>query len=160
MASKGLRKDREGFMSMTDDDIRAVEKGTTNYLYNDWPNFLIRVHTTFWEIYWYRQTGNPTGHTLSQRLELWKAARAAIKHRPLFGWGTGDVFIAVEYGLDTIDSQLENTRMKPHNQYLLYLVLFGLTIFCFFSLYFGIIHKPERESVAHLRSLFNGLPKK
>jgi len=208
MASKGLRKDREGLMSMTDADIRAVEKGTTNYLYNDWPNFLIRIHTTFWEIYWYRQTGNPTGHTLSQRLELWKAARAAIKHRPIFGWGTGDVFIAVEYGLDKIDSQLENTRMKPHNQYLLYLVLFGLTgsfviyaayfyfvrfsgayryfpfniflvvmmgamigndpldvqfgqtIFCFFSLYFGIIYQPEKGGDAGLESLFHGLFKR
>ncbi len=140
MASKGLRKDREGFAKMAPDDIRAVEQGIPNYRYVEWPRFVTRIHGSFWEVYWYRQTGNPTGHTLSQRLELWKASWLAFKSKPLIGWGTGDVFIAVDYGLTSLDSKLENYRMKPHNQYLVLLLNLGVVgTIAVFLLYFFFV---------------------
>ena len=126
MSSKGYPKDQEHLNLLSDEDIRAIEAGTPNYLYNQWPGLLIRLHQTIWEIYWYRQTGNPTGHSFAQRIELWRGSWEAFKEKPLFGWGTGDLFIAVEYGLEKIDSQMENYRMKPHNQYLLFLLTLGI----------------------------------
>lgn len=191
MASLGLRKDRQGFMKLEPEDIRAIEQGVPNHLYNAWPALAVRIHQTFWEMYWYRQTGNPTGQTFSQRLELWRASLEAVKKKPVFGWGTGDIYIAVEYGLDKMNSQLENRFFKPHNQYLLFLLTLGIfgsfvmygayllyvsmtgayrhfpfrifavimlvsmignnpidaqagqTFFTFFSLYFGLIYKPD-----------------
>lgn len=190
MASKGLKKDREGLMSLSREDIEAVERGIPNHLYTRWPTFITRIHGAFWEIYWYGQTGNPTGHTLSQRLELWKASYVAFREKPLLGWGTGDVYIAVDYGLHSIGSQMEDFHIKPHNQYLVFLLIVGLagsfliylfyflyvrmtrayqflpfniflaimavamlgnnpidvqtgqTIFCFFSLFFGMMYRP------------------
>lgn len=126
MSSKGYPKDKEHLNLLTDEDIRAIETGTPNYLYNQWTGLLVRIHQTIWEIYWYRQTGDPTGHTFTQRMELWRGSWEAFKQKPLLGWGTGDIFIAVGYGLEKIDSQMENHRMKPHNQYLLLLLTLGI----------------------------------
>lgn len=125
MASLGLRKDREGLETLSDADIHAIERGIPNYMYTRWPTSFVRIHQTVWEVYQYRKTGNPTGHTFSQRLELWKASFLAFREKPIWGWGTGDIFIAVDHGLTEINSQMENYRMKPHNQYLLFLLTLG-----------------------------------
>ncbi len=137
MASLGLRKDREGLDALSDADIRAVERGTPNYLYTQWPTSLVRIHQTVWEVFQYRKTGNPSGHTFTQRLELWRGSIAAFEKKPVFGWGTGDIFIAVDYGLNKINSKMENYHMKPHNQYLLFLLTLGIVgSVIIYSLYF------------------------
>ena len=129
LASRGLPKDREGLYALDEQEILAIEHGVANYLYTQWPNFLVRVHQTFWEIQQYERTGDPGGHSLTSRIELWKAAWQAFKQRPVLGWGTGDVLAAVQHGLRLNDSQLETDRLKthPHNQYLHLLVMLGLT---------------------------------
>jgi hypothetical protein len=91
-----------------------------NYLYLQWPGFQVRLHATIWEVYWYRATDNPTNFSFAQRIELWKGSWIAFKEKPIFGWGTGDIFIAVRYGLETMESKMENYHMKPHNQYLFF----------------------------------------
>ncbi len=126
MSSMGLRKDREALMTLTREDIKAVEKGVANYLYTQWPGLLSRVHQTVWELYWYKTYGDPTGHTFTQRLELWRGSWVAFMEKPWLGWGTGDIYIAVHFGLEAIDSPMENYHMKPHNQYLLFLLTLGL----------------------------------
>lgn len=139
LSSLGLRKDRDGLDALSDADIRAIERGTPNYLYTQWPTSIVRIHQTVWEVYQYRQTGNPSGHTFTQRLELWRGSIAAFKEKPVFGWGTGDIFIAVEYGLNKINSKMENYHMKPHNQYILFLLTLGFVgsviIYCLYILY-------------------------
>lgn len=127
LSSKGLRKDREGISALTAQDIEAIEHGIPNYLYTQWPNLLVRLHQSAWEFFEYNRTGNPSGHTFTQRLELWKGSVEAFKEQPLFGWGTGDIFIAMEYGLNTIESKLDNFQMKPHNQFLVLLLMVGIT---------------------------------
>ena len=128
LASRGLRKDREGVYALDDHEISAIEHGVPNHLYTRWPNILIRVHQTLWEIKEFERTGNPGGHSLTTRIELWKAAWAAFKQRPIFGWGTGDVIPAVQHGLQLTGSELDYSRLKthPHNQYLHLLVMLGL----------------------------------
>jgi hypothetical protein len=139
MASLGLRKDREGLDALSDADIQAIERGVPNYLYTQWPTSLIRLHQTIWELYQYRQTGNPSGHTFTQRIELWKGSFVAFTEKPILGWGTGDIFIAVDHGLNKINSKMDNYHMKPHNQYLLFLLTLGLIgsliIYLLYSLY-------------------------
>jgi len=126
LSSKGLRKDAESLEKLTQEEISAIERGIANYLYTVWPGFVVRIHQSVWEVYWYRAKGDPTGHTFTQRIELWRASWVAFKENPVFGWGTGDIFIAVDYGLHAIDSKMENFRMKPHNQYLLFLLTLGV----------------------------------
>jgi hypothetical protein len=128
LSSKGLRKDRQGLNALDDHEIRAIEYGVPNHLYLQWPNFLVRVHQTLWEIQELERTGNPGGHSLTTRVELWEAAWTVFRLRPIFGWGTGDVLGAVQYGLKLTESELDYSRLKthPHNQYLHLLVMLGL----------------------------------
>ncbi len=127
LTSKGLRKDAKGLYALDQKDILAVEQGITNVLYREWPWFVVRLHQTMWELHVYDQERNPAGHSLTQRLEFWRAAYTAVKFKPLIGWGTGDLRKASAFGLEAIDSPLEFERwMKPHNQYLSFMVKFGL----------------------------------
>jgi hypothetical protein len=140
LSSKGLRKDANSINKLTTEELEAIEKGVPNYLYTVWPGFVVRLHQTAWELYWYRAKGNPTGHTFTQRLELWKGSWVAFKKKPLIGWGTGDIFIAVDYGLHKIESRMETFHMKPHNQYLIFLLTLGLIgTIIIFSLYALVI---------------------
>ena len=126
MTSRGLRKDAAGLAQLSGEEIQAVEDGVANVNYLHWPGLLIRIHQTFWEISEFRREGKPEGHSLSQRVEYWKAATEAIGKRPWVGWGTGDYLLAMQYGFERIESRLEfRSHMKPHNQYLSMLVLFG-----------------------------------
>lgn len=125
MASRGLRKDREALDTLHDYELRAIENGVPNYLHLQWPQFLIRIHQSFWEIQEYRRTGDPDGFSLAQRIELWRAAWNAFSEKPIMGWGTGGVYTAVNFGLDSIESRWEMRNIKPHNQYLLYLITIG-----------------------------------
>lgn len=125
MASKGLKKDKEGFGQITDQEVSMIELGVPNHLYIEWPSLVIRIHQTFWELQRYFLSGDPRGHSIAQRLELWKAAWAAFREAPVFGWGTGDLQEAMESGLVKIGTTMEN-YMKPHNQFLYLLLMTGL----------------------------------
>lgn len=144
LSSKGLKKDHEGILSLSEEEVRAIENGVSNHLYMDWPHFLTRLHQSAWEVMEYRRTGNPTGHTFTQRLELWKASLIAFQEKPLLGWGTGDVFLAMNYGLNAMNSPLENFRMKPHNQFLILLLMVGVAgTLSIFGLYLWFILKTK-----------------
>jgi hypothetical protein len=129
LTSRGLPKDREGLEALQDYEIRAIENGVPNYLHNRWPLPIIRIHQTFWEIKEYKRTGNPEGFSFAQRIELWKAALAALSEKPVLGWGKGGVHHAINFGLDHIDSHWQLRNIKPHNQYLLYMITLGVAGF-------------------------------
>jgi hypothetical protein len=140
MASKGLTKDKQGINSLTDIDIAAIEKGTTNYLYNNWSGLHIRLHQMMMGVYIYRKSSyqDPTWSTLTERIDLWRASLHAFKKYPLFGWGTGSILNAMNYGLELNGSKLIGKNMKPHNQYiytLLILGVFGLATFLWLYIY-------------------------
>ncbi len=127
MSSKGLRKDAEDFSMLTAKDVEYVEQGIANYQYTRWPWIITRIHQSMWEVQQYRLGADPSGHTLTQRIEFWRAAVEAIKKKPYAGWGTGDIREASQYGLEKTGSSLVFERwMKPHNQYLSFAVLFGI----------------------------------
>jgi hypothetical protein len=149
LTSKGLRKDAVGLAQLSDEEIRAVEDGVANVHYLHWPGLLIRVHQTFWEVSEFRREGKPEGHTLSQRVEYWKAATEAIGKSPWVGWGTGDYLLAMQYGFERIESRLAfRSHMKPHNQYLSMMVLFGVVGLAWFL--FAVFYPAYRLGGFHL----------
>jgi O-antigen ligase len=129
MSSLGLRKDRQGFMKLTDTDIRAVEKGTTNYLNVTRPGFYIRVYEEMMSLYLYYQSSRKetSWGSLTKRIDVWRASWEAFKIHPVLGWGTGSILKAVDYGIEKNDSTLSGLNMKPHNQFLYILLTLGLT---------------------------------
>ncbi|MFW5792644.1 MAG: O-antigen ligase family protein [Bacteroidota bacterium] len=150
MTSKGLRKDKEGFKELSEEDIKEIEKGTHNYLYADWPGVFQRIHQTMAGVNIYMETNNPKYSTLAQRIELWDAAIEAIKNKPLIGWGTGDIYLAIQYGLEKNKSKYFQGRdVKPHNQYLLFLITFGIVGFALI-VYFYIYTIRKSKGIAFL----------
>ena len=133
LTSKGLRKDAQGVMALTDEDIRNIEQGVANY--NNWkhPGMHARLSSTMFEYNLYRRFNNPNGGSLSQRLEYTRASFHIIGQHPWFGVGTGDVPQAFNEAYDEIQSPLkEEFRFRAHNQYLAIAVAFGLVGLTFF----------------------------
>ena len=137
LSSRGLRKDKEGLSSLDEDEIRAIERGVVNYLHLDWPLLMVRLHQTLWEFQEYHRTSNPYGHSFTKRIEIWKATWVAFIQYPILGWGTGDVLHAIDFGLEKMNSTIEEHRLRhPHNQFLHVLVKMGIVGFV---IIFGII---------------------
>ena len=133
LTSKGLRKDAQGVMALTDDDIRNIEQGIANY--NNWkhPGLRARLSSTLFEYNLYRRYNNPNGGSLSQRIEYTRASFHLIGQHPWFGVGTGDVPQAFSQAYDELRSPLkEEFRFRAHNQYLAIAVAFGLVGLAFF----------------------------
>ena len=133
LTSRDLRKDAEGVMALTDEDIRNIEQGVTNY--NNWkhPGLRARLSSTLFEYGLYRKYDNPNGGSLSQRIEFTRASFHIIRQHPCFGVGTGDVPQAFNQAYDEIHSPLKETfRFRAHNQYLAIAVAFGLVGLAYF----------------------------
>ncbi|MBR4561258.1 MAG: O-antigen ligase family protein [Bacteroidales bacterium] len=133
LTSKGLRKDAQGVMTLTDEDIRNVEQGVANY--NNWrhPGLRARLSATLFEYNLYHRYNNPNGGSLAQRIEYTRASFHIIGQHLWFGVGTGDVPQAFAQAYDEIHSPLkEEFRFRAHNQYLAIAVAFGLVGLAFF----------------------------
>lgn len=133
LTSKDLRKDAEGVMALTDEDVRNIEQGVANY--NNWkhPGLQARLSATLFEYGLYRKFNNPNGGSLSQRIEFTRASFHIIRQHPWFGVGTGDVPQAFSQAYDEIQSPLKKEyRFRAHNQYLAIAVAFGLVGLAFF----------------------------
>ena len=133
LTSKGLCKDAQGVMTLTDEDIRNVEQGVANY--NNWrhPGLRTRLSATLFEYNLYHRYNNPNGGSLAQRIEYTRASFHIIGQHPWFGVGTGDVPQAFAQAYDEIHSPLkEEFRFRAHNQYLAIAVAFGLVGLAFF----------------------------
>jgi hypothetical protein len=133
LTSKDLRKDAEGVMALTDEDIHNIEQGVANY--NNWkhPGLRARLSSTLFEYNLYRRFNNPNGGSLSQRIEFTRASFYIIGQHLWFGVGTGDVPQAFAQTYDEIHSPLkEEFRFRAHNQYLAIAVAFGFVGLAFF----------------------------
>ena len=145
LTSKGLRKDAEGVNCLTKRDIKNIEAGYANYIY-DAPYYAIypRVYETIWEVDHYLQTGDANDQSLSQRIEYAKAALDIIKNNFWFGIGTGNFQIEFEKAFKERNSCLnEKFYGSAHNQYLSYLLKFGLVGFLYimFVVFFVVYKK-------------------
>jgi hypothetical protein len=136
LASKGLSKDSLAIHSLSETDIRNIERGISNYNYANQTGLVTRWHELIWEYTKYTRGENPSGHTLMMRLEFWKTACYIISQHPLFGVGTGDIQASFNAAYVSLDSQLDPAwRLRCHNQYLAVGVAFGLCGLVWFLVY-------------------------
>lgn len=147
MASKGLRKDSVGIHSLSQTDIEFIENGNTNYKYTINSGLINKWRELVWEYTKYKRGENPSGHTLTMRLEFWKTATYIIYKNPVFGVGTGDIQDAFNKSYIKSKSKLDVVwRLRCHNQYLAIAVAFGyagLLLFIFYLLYPAAILRKE-----------------
>lgn len=140
LTSRGLKKDAEGVLALTKQDIQNVENGIANYIFQQKKYSLYpRIYQTVWEYYVYTNTGNANYQSFSQRIEFGKAALLIIEENLWFGVGTGNWREAFRNAYHKKDSKLkEELYASSHNQYLNYLVKFGIVGFIlilFFLIY-------------------------
>lgn len=133
MTSLGLRKDKEGFSQLSERDIKAIESGVANvrFLYgNALDN---RIYTVIWEFDKWLQAKHVQGHSVTQRFEFWRTGWHIFLENKLIGIGTGDMNLEYNKMYDELDSKLgQEYRLRAHNQYLNFLITFGIMGFLFF----------------------------
>ncbi len=127
ITSLGYKKDSIGLSKLTPVDISMIEEGYTNYIYKKKFSLYPRLYELFWEVEQYVKYGNPSGHSLTQRIEFVKNALGVIKRHFWFGTGTGDVKYEINYQYKTDNSILDQQwQLRAHNQLVTLLLTFGL----------------------------------
>lgn len=135
LASKGLRKDAQAMQRLSNDEIKAIEKGIPSVRFFEKMTLKKRIHEILWEYENYKKDGNANGLSVMLRVEFVKTAWGIIKRYPLFGVGTGDVNAAFKEQYEIRQSVLRpEYRWRSHNQYLSVGVAFGLAGFIIFML--------------------------
>jgi len=141
LTSKGLKKDADGVKALTDLEITAVENGIVNTVYLSESSLKVRIYETLWEFYALKFNPDPSGRSLIQRFEFWKASWRIFVKNWLIGTGTGDVKNAFRAEYEEMKTLLaEQYRWRSHNQYLSVLVTFGLPgiLVFMFSLFYPL----------------------
>lgn len=132
ITSKGLRKDAEGLEKLSADDISNIENGMTNYRFAKSFSFYKRLYQIIWEMDVYQKGGNPSGHSVSQRLEYYKMALKIINEDFWLGKGTGGYYPAYQEKYDQNKFfQGHEYRQRSHNMFLSYWIDFGLIGMCY-----------------------------
>lgn len=126
LSSKGLRKDSVALLQLEDDEIRAIEKGITNANASNSNSLEQRFSEVIMELGQYNAYGIASGHSVTMRLEFWKAGMAIAKEHPISGVGTGDTQVAFDEYYENSNSTLgPEWRHRAHNEYLTLLISFG-----------------------------------
>ena len=127
LTSKGLRKDSAGMAELGREDIRLIEQGKANYLYGKKFSMYNQMYLILWQIDVFRKNGNPSGHSVTQRILYLKAAIDIIRDNFWYGVGTGDVINSYSAYYKEIDSPLSGRwRLRAHNQLLTFLLTYGI----------------------------------
>jgi hypothetical protein len=155
MTSAGLTKDSAGVASLSPGDFTNIEKGITNIMFGSWKRWKIKTYEIIWQIDYYRKGGNPSGHSLTQRIEFLKTGWRIFRQHPFLGTGTGDIRTEFDIRYERDHSPLDPAhRLLSHNQYLTFLVSFGITglLVIMFSVFFPFIRSGSYRR--YLPSLF------
>ncbi len=133
LSSLGYTKDSIGIYRLGEEDIAMVEKGYTNYIFRNKFSLYPRLYELFWEIEQYMNTGNPSGHSLAQRIEYLKTGLRIARQHFWLGVGTGDIADAFQKQYQIDGSKLmPEWRHRAHNQFLTFFISFGLVGFLIF----------------------------
>lgn len=126
MSSMGLRKDAEGFQELSEADIKNIENGIPSQRIAQ-SSFMERLEGLRLQVQNYYLGADPSGHSLLQRIEHWRAAMYIINNHLYFGVGTGDAPMAFDKAYEAISSNLHpDYHHRSHNQFLAFWVSFGL----------------------------------
>jgi O-antigen ligase len=127
LTSAGLTKDSSGVARLSEEDIRYIENGITNRLFTEGRHIKSRLYEIIWQIDFYCKGGNPSGHSLSQRAEYYNKGWHLFKNNWLYGTGTGDIKNEFKLQFRKENALLDQIYVYlPHNQYLTFLISFGV----------------------------------
>ncbi len=149
LTSKGFRKDAECVEKLSKTDIKNIENGMTNYRFASANSFFKRIYQIVWEVDSYLKGGNPSGHSVTQRLEYYKMALRIIRERPWFGHGTGGYYLAYQKEYDRSKFFPPGIyRQRSHNMIFSYTIDFGIigAIYICYALIAPVFFEGKRKS--------------
>jgi len=156
MTSKGLTKDAEGFAQLSQEDIENIENEIPNYIYAENKlKIYPRIYETIWEIDQYRIGRDPNEKSLVQRIEQVRLAIDIIKKHPWVGIGIGNNALAYNKAIVESSSQLADQQTgSSHNQYLNYLIRFGVLGTLYIFVVLGYLFFTGRKNNPFLLTIF------
>lgn len=127
LTSKGLHKDSVAVMGLSEAEVRAIERGVASAYAGERGRVLARLDEVMMELERYRAYGDANGHSVTMRIEYFKAGWAIAKDHWLVGVGTGDTRPAFAAQYDRMHSSLlPEWRHRAHNEYLTLWISFGI----------------------------------
>ena len=150
-ACKGLTRISENWDKLSPDDLTNIRKGIPNPVYASGNPLKTRMYKTFFEIETYRKWGKIKGSSLIQKIELWQKGLWIVEKNGswFFGVGTGDLRQELKKTLEESNSQLANSNLLIHNQYLSIFITFGVfgcLVFLFFIFYPAFATKSHKNA--------------
>ena len=139
----GVAKDSVGMLHLTPRDVEAIEHGNANPVDVYGSTLRKMYYVMLFERESYRKLGAVRGFSMGERVELWKNAWRVFLDHPLFGSGTGDAVDECHARLAAAGSQIADTKKHAHNQYLSFLVAFGLVGFAVVAIAFVVALRKE-----------------
>lgn len=140
MTSRGMRKDAYHLRKLSDDEIRAIEQGTANWLELQRPAIRARVNAFFRDLHQFSLNGDPNGKSFALRLVLWKTTWHLALQKPWFGHGMGNLRPRLAEALEQNHPGLEaRYRLNPHQQWLSLWAKGGLPSVVLFVLGWGAV---------------------
>jgi len=126
LSSKGFSRDSVGVSKLTYSDVKNVENGMGNYIFSE-KGLYSKIYSIFWEFYIFDIHGDPSGHSVTQRILYLKTAFNVLRDNVWFGVGTGDICNAMRDQYEKEKSPLSlDFRHRAHNQFLTFAVTYGV----------------------------------
>jgi hypothetical protein len=138
-------KDAKRFRELTDSDIENIKNRIGNKVYLNKFSLRPRLYSIFLQINSYQVSGSVKEFSELQRLELWKNSVSLIKDNFFIGSGTGDIVDDFGNKLCERKSELCNTSLKSHNQFLYVFASFGLIGFIIFLIF--LVYPPIQSGL-------------
>ena len=161
LTSKNLRKDANGVSQLTENDVRNIEAGISNYLLaGKGLSLYPRIYVAIWEVDNYLKTGYADARSLSLRIEYIKASLLIICDHFWFGVGTGNWKEAFGKAYRQLGSKMNPQWFgHAHNQYLNYWVKYGLLglLIILTLIIYPIVHSKAYRNPIFLLFLVNML---
>ncbi|MDG2343216.1 MAG: O-antigen ligase family protein [Flavobacteriales bacterium] len=149
LTSKGLKKDREGVMSLTPSDIKRIESGHTTHM--NYNLFEKRVRGVYFELTNYKNGQKSNNHSLTQRITFLEIASQILKEDFYLGKGTGGTKSAYrKYYLKEQKGLSHQNQLRAHNQFITQFINLGLIGFLLWIvsiLYPVLIFKPKHNAL-------------
>lgn len=131
LSSKGVPKNGEEIQKLSDEEIEKIESGHTSIRMSTHSGLALRVDALKFELGNYLDGGNPSGNSVTMRLEAFKTGLHIISTNGVGGFlagvGTGDLPDAFSKAYVETESKLYPEFWKrTHNQYLALWIALGL----------------------------------
>ncbi len=127
LASKGLPKDSLGIWSLSDEEVRDIENGATNYLLYRKPLIFTRIYEMMRGLYLFFCGDHTQLNSTLQRLIHLSVSLEILREVPLIGYGIGSINNVFErkYFQKGIPLHSEFSH-RAHNQFVTFIISSGI----------------------------------